>query len=298
MRKIHGSGDVMPLIIDQLTQEAWLLCFDEFQVTDVADAMILQRLFTGMFKKGVVVVATSNRPPDELYKNGLNRELFVPFIETLKQRCTVHNMKSSKDYRLVGNHVASVYMTPVNAATEQKLDEIFAMLSHNEPAAPTTLTVFGRSLVVPRAARGVAKYTFSELCERPLGPNDYIAICRAFHTIIVSGIPLLSNDDRARVRRFITFVDEVYEHKVKLICTAAARPKEIYKPGGHGNNIKTPNMTEIAENNTPKSGTDVDHDQFDETFAFDRTVSRLIEMQSSEVRALFDVCVCVCRMNY
>jgi cell division protein ZapE len=246
-----ADGDPIKPVAKQLAAEASLLSFDEFQVTDTADAMILQRLFKKMFERGVVVVATSNRPPDDLYKGGLNRELFVPFIETLKTRCEVLQLDGGRDYRLERLRMAPVYHPSLDQISADALGQAFRRLAGVEDAGPATLDVQGRQLTIPRAANGVAYATFEELCERPLGPADYLEIAQTFNTLILAGIPVMAREKRNEAKRFVTLIDALYEHRVKLVCSAAAKPDGLY-PHGDG------------------------------SFEFTRCASRLMEMQSED----------------
>ena len=197
----RDKGDPIPPVALAIAAEATLLCFDEFQVTDIADAMIIGRLLTALFEAGVVVVATSNRAPDELYKDGLQRERFLPFIALLKERLDVLELEAARDYRLARGAGAQVYYTPADAAAHEALAAAFAALTGQASAAGRSLHVQGRLLDVPRAARGVAWFTFEELCARPLGPADYLALCVAYHTIIVEGIPRLGPEQRNEAER-------------------------------------------------------------------------------------------------
>jgi cell division protein ZapE len=268
MQEVHGllhryrreenpgahTRDAIPPVARRLSSQAWLLCFDELQVTDIADAMILGRLFARLLENGVVVVATSNRHPDDLYKGGLNRELFLPFIALIKERLDLLHLDGPTDYRTTFLSGVPVYLAPITAENEARLDRDFAHLIGEDVPCPVGLEVQGRVVTVPRAARGVARAGFADVCERALGPADYLALARAFHTLVLDRIPRLTGDDRDAARRFITLVDVLYEHRVKLLCTAAAPPAELYTEG-------------------------------DGAFEFARTVSRLMEMQSRDYLA-------------
>lgn len=250
--RVKSAGDdPIPPVAKQIAAEAKLLCFDEFQVTQIADAMILGRLFDQLFQRGVTVVATSNRHPDDLYKDGINRQLFLPFIAELKQRCDVRQLISSRDYRLDRLVEAPVWYAPLNAASKAALDQAWDRLTLGAEPQHCTLTVKGRKLEVHREAAGVARFTFEELCARPLGPLDYLVIAGTFHTLILEGIPLLSPDKRNEAMRFVGLIDALYEAKVKLVASAAAEPGELYPEG-------------------------------DGAFEFERTASRLFEMRSKD----------------
>lgn len=250
-RKKH-QNDLMPLVANEISKDAWLLCFDEFQVSDIADAMILGRLFEALFKQGVVVVATSNRHPDDLYKDGLQRARFLPFIDIFKQKMEVFELAGETDYRLIQfKSLSTVYFTPLGKESEMFISGIFSKLTNNANPESSELMVQGRKLEVKKMYGDVAQFSFSELCEKPLGASDYIEIAREFSTLLLSDIPQMGKEKRNEAKRFVTLIDELYEHKVKLICSAEVSPQELYKDG-------------------------------DGAFEFERTVSRLIEMQSEK----------------
>jgi cell division protein ZapE len=237
-------------VAGDLAAEAPLLCFDEFQVEDIADAMILERLFVALFEAGVVVVATSNRAPDELYEHGLQRERFLSFIALLKDKLYVLELDSGRDYRLSRLRGKSVYHYPLGRGAHDALEHAFAELTDGAPGDSTTLTIKGRRLLVPRAARGVAWFAFGDLCAQPLAAADYLAIAERFTAVILEAIPRLSPDRRNEARRFNILIDTLYEARTLLIASAEVPPTQIYTAG-------------------------------DGSFEFRRTISRLIEMQSA-----------------
>ncbi len=251
-RRAHPrEGEPLLPLADALAAEAWLLCFDEFHVTNIADAMILGRLFDALHERGVVVVATSNWPPDRLYEGGLQRQLFVPFIERLKERVAVVPLEGHRDYRLDRLRDKRVYVSPLGPAADAALEDIFAIMSDGNPGAAEEIHVGMRHLKVPRAAHGVAWFAFDDLCARALGAADYLALTEHYHTLVVAGVPLLTPDKRNEARRFMTLVDALYERGTHLVCAAEAEPERLY-PAGDG------------------------------AFEFQRTVSRLNEMRSKD----------------
>ncbi len=246
-----GEDDPLPRLAERLAEEAWLFCFDEFHVHNIADAMIPGRLFETLFESGVVVVATSNYAPDRLYEGGLQRGSFLPFVEVLKARLDLLELDSGLDHRLRRLQRLAVYHAPLDEAAAAALDQAFAALTAGAEARSVTLTVKARELAVPCAARGVARFAFTDLCEAPLGAGDYLAIAKSFHTLIVAGVPRMGPERRNAARRFMMLVDTLYEHRVNLVLSADGPPKALY-PEGLG-----------AEE-------------------FERTVSRLTEMQSQD----------------
>jgi cell division protein ZapE len=250
-----NAADPIPSLADQIVAEASLLCFDEFQVNDIADAMILGRLFQALFDRGVVVVASSNVAPDDLFRGQPGRDAFLPFIELIKQRLDVLMMDAGRDFRRERMRGMRTWHVPADVMADGALDEAFSRLTGDAPVRPVTLTVMGRALHVPQAAEGVARFDFDALCGTALGAGDYLAIATAFHTVILDGIPRLSPDNYDVARRFIVLIDTLYDQRVKLVASAAAIPDQLYR---RGKNAKT----------------------------FERTASRLDEMQSEDWLAL------------
>jgi cell division protein ZapE len=248
--RARGTRDPIAEVAEAVAGGATLLCFDELQVTDITDAMIVGRLFEALFARGVVVVTTSNRPPDDLYRNGLNRETFLPFIALIKDRLDVHELASATDHRLDRLEGIAVWHAPLGPRAEAEMDEAWARLAGG-PGTPTALAVGGRSLTLPLARGRVARASFADLCERPLGPADFLAVAAAVDWLLVDRIPLLSRARFDAAKRFVTLVDALYESKVRMIASAAAEPDDLY-PAGEG------------------------------AFEFARTASRLHEMRSAD----------------
>lgn len=243
------DGDPIPFVAAEIAGEAPLLCFDEFHVTDIADAMILGRLFKALFERGVIVVATSNAAPDRLYWNGLNRQLFLPFINMLEEHLDVVEVSAPKDYRLEKLQGRPLYFCPDDAAAKAAIDEIWLKLTGREEGQRGEVFCNGRTIAVPQADDGVARFQFEDLCSQPLAGADYLAIAKAYPTILLESIPLLTPDRRNEARRFITLIDSLYDARTFLVVSAAAEPHRLY-PKGDGAEL------------------------------FERTASRLIEMRS------------------
>jgi cell division protein ZapE len=229
-RKKH-EGDLVPLVAEQIAREAPLLCFDEFHVTDIADAMILGRLFAGFFERGTVIVATSNSAPVDLYKGGLNRSLFIPFIDLIEEKMEVLELEARKDYRLDRMLGEPLYFTPLGEQAKAGIREAFLRLTGLTQGHPQEIAVKGRAIVVPEAAMGVARFTFEDLCGKPLGANDYITIARNFHTLLLEDVPVMKRDRRDHARRFNTLVDALYDQGTGLIVSAEAEPDDLYTDG-------------------------------------------------------------------
>lgn len=239
----------LPFLADMIARKSRILCFDEFHVTDITDAMILGRLFKILFEHDVLVVATSNWAPDDLYKNGLQRDRFLSFIKLLKTKVEAVHLDSPHDYRAQTVQIEGTYFMPLNRGTQKTLDDIFKTLCGGEKAKKDKLTVKGRDIVVRQAANGVARFTFAQLCERPHGAEDYIEIARKYHTVFLEGLPKLGYDRRNEAKRLMSLIDALYEARTRVIISAAVEADKLY--AGH-----------------------------DHAYEFERTVSRLLEMQS------------------
>ncbi len=245
------EGDPIPGMADGIADNTTLLCLDELEVRDIADAMVVGRLFQKLFDRGVVVVTTSNRHPDDLYKHGLQRDHFVPFIAIIKDKLDILVLEAAQDYRLGRLAGQAVYHTPLGVAADTALDAAWARLTDDAPLKPDYVQMPGRRIAVPAAAHQVARFTFADLCEQPLGPSDYLAIAAQFSTLILKDIPQMTEEKKDAARRFVTLIDALYEHRTALVCSAAVPPEQLYvgREGG---------------------------------FEFARTASRLMEMQAAD----------------
>jgi cell division protein ZapE len=257
--KANGQKGEDPIaaVAAEIAAETRLLCLDEFMVTDITDAMILSRLFSQLFERGLVLVATSNSPPEELYRHGLNRALFLPFIDLLKQRAEIIRLAARTDYRLEKLGGAPVYVTPLGPDADAALDAIWRRLTGTEHGKSMALPMKGREIHVPQTEKGVARFDFADLCQKPLGAGDFLKIARSFHTVMIDHIPVLKDGERNAARRFISLIDSLYDNRVKLVASAATEPTGIY---------------------TAQDGP--------EASSFQRAASRLIEMRSEEYLAL------------
>jgi cell division protein ZapE len=252
-----ADGDVIALTAASIFDQAWLLCFDEFHVTDIADAMILGRLFSKLFELGTVVVATSNVAPDDLYKGGLNRALFLPFIAQISDHMEVLRLDARTDFRLEKLAGVEMWLVPADAAAAAALDKAWARMTGNAPCKPRDISIKGRVLHVPCSANGVARFSFADICEQALAASDYVRLARDYHTIMIDRIPVMDYAERNAAKRFIALIDTLYDNAVKLMASAEADPVSLYR------------ATEGVEANE-----------------FKRTSSRLIEMSSESYLAL------------
>jgi cell division protein ZapE len=248
---VSGDDPIEP-VADQIGDETSLLCLDEFSVTDIADAMILGRLFTRLFSRGLVLVATSNVAPDDLYRGGLNRDHFLPFIALLKERAEVVPLAARTDFRQEKIERAAVYVTPLGPAADAAMDALWRKATRSE-GRRSTIEILGRELVIPKSADGVARFDFDDLCAKPLGPSDFLAIAHSFQTVMIDHIPVMGESNRNEAKRFILLIDALYDGHVRLMVSAAAEPDDLYR----------------AERGT-------------EAFEFNRTASRLTEMRSQD----------------
>lgn len=254
------EDDPIPPVARALAEQAWVLCFDEFSVTDIADAMILSRLFSALFAEGVVLVATSNVAPENLYRDGLNRGLFLPFIDTLSRNAEIMTLDGPTDYRLEKMNRLSVYLTPISPASDKRMDEMWQSVTAGQPSEPADLTVKTRKVQIPLASGSSARFDFVDLCEKPLAAREYLAITDRYDTIFIDHVPVLNPTLRNATKRFIVLIDILYDRKARAVISADVSPDRLY--------AGRPGTTEA--------------------FEFDRTVSRLIEMQSKEWLEAFE----------
>src|SRR3954451_3636507 len=252
-----ADGDVIALTAHAIFDQAWLLCFDEFHVTDIADAMILGRLFSKLFELGTVVVATSNVAPDDLYKGGLNRALFLPFIAEIAEHMDVLRLDARTDFRLEKLVGVKMWLVPADDGAEAALGKAWAKMTGNAPCKARDIAIKGRILHVPCSSHGVARFGFADICEKPLAASDYLRLAHDYHTILIDRIPVMDYPERNAAKRFISLIDTLYDNAVKLMASAEADPVSLYL------------ATEGNEANE-----------------FKRTSSRLIEMSSESYLAL------------
>ena len=224
-----ADADVIQLTAAAIFDEAWLLCFDEFHVTDIADAMILGRLFARLFELGTVVVATSNVPPEDLYEGGLNRVLFLPFIEQIEERMDILRLDARTDFRMEKLAGVTMWLTPADAKAEATLDKGWALMTGGSPCRPRDIAVKGHTLRVPCSSHGVARFSFADLCEQPLGASDYLRLARDYHTLIIDRIPVMEDADRNAAKRFIALIDTLYDNGVKLMASSDTDPLSLYR---------------------------------------------------------------------
>ncbi len=247
----EGMDAVLPLFAARIAEQYRVLCFDEFHVVDVADAMILGRLYRCLFERGVVIVSTSNWHPDDLYMGRLQRERFLPFIALIKEKMRPFHLDSPHDYRTQFLMEEGSYFSPLDKEAEKHMDAVFAGLTDGVPPAIETLNVKGREIEVSAAVQGVARFSFSQLCEQPLGAEDYLMICDTYHSVLLESVPLLTGDNRNELKRLMNLIDVLYENNIRLVMSADALPENLYSGDDHA-------------------------------FEFERTISRLQEMQSAD----------------
>ncbi|KAG9143719.1 hypothetical protein Leryth_018883 [Lithospermum erythrorhizon] len=279
LRKHQGVSDPLEVVAGELSDESILLCLDEFMVTDVADALILNRLFKHLYSNGTILVSTSNRPPDNLYEGGLQRDLFLPFIATLKERCVVREIGSSVDYRKLTSAEEGFYFVGEDLSGFLK-QKFMQLVEDHRPYPQDVEVVMGRTLHVQMGANGCAYFSFDELCDRPLGAADYFGLFKKFHTLALDGIPVLGLHNKAAAYRFVTLVDVMYENRARLLCTAEATPVELFERiVTIAEAQKMGPRTSSRSRKSEDSFICVDNEL---GFAKDRTISRLTEMNSRE----------------
>jgi cell division protein ZapE len=249
--RAKGVEDPLRIVADRVADGATLLCFDEMQITDITDAMLVGRLFERLFERGVVIVVTSNRAPDELYKDGLNRQLFLPFIALIKEKLEVHELVSATDHRRDRETGAKVFFSPLGAEARAGIDALWNRLTNGGPGQPLLLDVQGREVRLPAHEAGVARASFADLCAKPLGAADYLAIAEAVDWLLIEEVPILSPARNNEAKRFVTLIDTLYEARTRIGISAAAEPESLYVEGAGA-------------------------------FEFERTASRLQEMRSTD----------------
>jgi len=289
----RGGDPIVPVARD-FAQDASVLCFDEFQVTDIADAMILRRLLESLLNYGVVCVITSNRHPDELYKNGIQRSSFIPAIELLKSQFDVTDLNSGTDYRRIPRALSQVYFHPLTPENDSEIHKIFQALAQNDPNDPPVknreLKIWGRSLAVPESTSKVAKFRFHDLCAQPLSAADYLEVTNTFGTVFVLDVPKMGLDSKDMARRFITFIDACYESKTKLFVTSEVPVYQVFSDSsvssaGEGNSGISDHMRSVMDDlglSTDIVGRSSMFSGEEELFAFARACSRLVQMGSKE----------------
>ncbi|KAL0580056.1 ATPase [Marasmius crinis-equi] len=282
----YKGGDPIVPVARDLAREAYVLCFDEFQVTDIADAMILRRLLESLLNYGVICVMTSNRHPDELYKNGIQRSSFVPAIELLKSQFLVTDLDSGTDYRRIPRALSKVYYDPLTPETRREVDKIFASLTRDEEVVRNRpLKIWGRELLVPESTSEVAKFKFEELCGRPLSAADYLEVTKTFGTVFVTDIPKMGMDRKDMARRFITFIDACYESKTKLFVSSEVPIYQIFSDERDGSKPISDHMRSVMDDlgvSEQIVGQSSIFTGEEEVFAFARACSRLVQMGSKE----------------
>ncbi|KAJ7955702.1 lactation elevated protein 1 [Quillaja saponaria] len=279
LQKHKGVSDPLEVVAEEISEDAILLCLDEFMVTDVADALILNRLFRHLFSKGIILVSTSNRAPDNLYEGGLQRDLFLPFIATLKERCVIHEIGSSTDYRKMTSCEQGFYF--VGKDSSRSLKQKFEQLIGEHTAVPQVVeVVMGRKLHVPLGANGCACFPFEELCDKPLGAADYFGLFKKFHTLALEGVPIFGLHNKSAAYRFVTLIDVTYENKARLLCTAEGSPQDLFQKI-----VTISDAKQIAPRTSSRSRKNDEPDLCVDNelgFAKDRTISRLTEINSKE----------------